>query len=112
MHTCLAPLFSFILCVCVVDQSSPQCFCYAHSYELAERAEELGIITSVVGAHDIVPRVSWRALSYLKLLIKKALEETSIKKVNCKLLHVFTQYRVHAVRAHMYMYMSIVRVNN
>ena len=52
------------------------------SYELAERAEELGIITSVVGAHDLVPRVSWRALSYLKLLVRKALDETSMKKVS------------------------------
>ena len=53
-----------------------------YSYELAERAEELGIITSVVGAHDLVPRVSWRALCYLKLLVRKALDETSIKKAS------------------------------
>ena len=55
---------------------------YDCSYQLAERAEELGIITSVVGAYDLVPRVSWRALSYLKLLVKKALDETAIKKAS------------------------------
>ena len=61
-----------------------------YSYELAERAEALGIITSVVGAYDIVPRISWRALSYLKLLVSKALDETSIKKVCIQSLHTPT----------------------
>jgi sn1-specific diacylglycerol lipase len=52
------------------------------SYELAERAEELGIITSVVGANDLVPRISWRALTHLKLLVRKALDETDLKKAS------------------------------
>ena len=42
----------------------------------------MGLITSVVGANDIVPRISWRALTYLKLLVKKALEETELKKAS------------------------------
>lgn len=88
-----------------------------YSYRLAEKAEELGIITSVVGVHDVVPRISWRALTYLKLLVKKALNETSIKKAGlCAHTHDCIQW-AHvnvesvgteaAVYIHMYMYMYI-----
>ena len=60
------------------------------SYKLAERAEELGVITSVVGAYDLVPRISWRALTYLKLLVKKALDETDLKKASNQNAHVLS----------------------
>ena len=84
---------------------------YTCSYELAERAEELGVITSVVGAHDLVSRVSWRALSYLKLLVRKALDETSIKKASSHYITHVNVPRAFAflqMTAYMYMYACAV----